>query len=201
MGRPFGLYYLIAFFSFVAIALLFFFRDKLGLVTLLDKNEVTIVKDIVTTIAIVLGGIAAYFKFFSGRTFSLKAEIDVTCDVIKTPSSHFLHLVKISFKNVGNLVVKSPTASVSYTAYHKDPELNLKGTLEHITELTLPRKKEDSFPSSALQGETIFFEFEKEFTQEIWAVKYVVEVRSKNTNWTNFKIISNSNKIEVNQPQ
>ena len=79
MRRPFGLYYVIAFLSIVAIVLLTVFRHKLSLP---EQTLITKVKDLVTIIALILGGIAAYFRFFSGRTFSLKAEVDLSCDVI-----------------------------------------------------------------------------------------------------------------------
>ena len=108
------------------------------------------------------------------------------------PSNDFLHLVKISFKNAGSFVIKYPTATVLFTAFHKDPSKNLTDKIGNISEHCINNKWADVFPSSALQGETIFFEFEKEFSAEVWAVKYVVEIQSRSTNWTNFKIINNS---------
>jgi hypothetical protein len=58
------------------------------------------VNDIVTSSAVLIGGVWAYFKFVRGRTFARRAELDVSVSLENSNSRLYLSIV-ITLKNTG----------------------------------------------------------------------------------------------------
>ena len=67
----------------------------------MDLTTVTgAVNDIVTSSAVIVGGIWAYFKFIRGRTFARRAELDVSPSIATADGNDYL-AVTINLKNTG----------------------------------------------------------------------------------------------------
>jgi hypothetical protein len=71
-----------------------------GLVTV-DLSSVTqVASNVATSIAVVIGGIWAYFKFIRGRTFAHRAELDVSSSLEESSGSLYL-IATVTLKNTG----------------------------------------------------------------------------------------------------
>lgn len=67
----------------------------------MDLKTITeIVDNIVTSGAIIIGGVWAYFKFIRGRTFAHRAELDVSLSLERSPGLPYL-CATVSLKNTG----------------------------------------------------------------------------------------------------
>jgi hypothetical protein len=64
------------------------------------KTTIEEVNNVVTSAAVVVGGIWAYFKFIRGRTFAHRAELDVTPSLDQSTGASYLS-VTVTLKNTG----------------------------------------------------------------------------------------------------
>jgi hypothetical protein len=64
------------------------------------KTATDVVDNIVTSSAVVIGGVWAYFKFVRGRTFARRAELDISPALEQSADSLYL-AVTITLKNTG----------------------------------------------------------------------------------------------------
>ena len=64
------------------------------------KTATDVASSIVTSLAVVIGGVWAYFKFIKGRTFAHRAELDVSPSLETSAESLYLS-VTITLKNTG----------------------------------------------------------------------------------------------------
>jgi hypothetical protein len=64
------------------------------------KTATEVVSNVVTSGAVVIGGIWAYFKFIRGRVFARRAELDVSPALERTAGSLYL-LIKVTLTNTG----------------------------------------------------------------------------------------------------
>lgn len=64
------------------------------------KTATDVVSNVVTSTAVVVGGIWAYFKFIRGRTFAHRAELNVSSTLVRGARSQFLSVV-VSLTNTG----------------------------------------------------------------------------------------------------
>jgi hypothetical protein len=64
------------------------------------KTATDVASNIVTSVAVLVGGVWAYFKFIKGRTFAHRAELDVSPSLETSADSLYLS-VTITLKNTG----------------------------------------------------------------------------------------------------
>lgn len=64
------------------------------------KDVAALIQSVFQTVALIVAGIWAYFKFFKGRTYRSRLEVDVSGVVIGTAQDRLL-IVTASVKNVG----------------------------------------------------------------------------------------------------
>jgi hypothetical protein len=64
------------------------------------KTAIEEVNNVVTSAAVVVGGIWAYFKFIRGRTFAHRAELEVTPSLDQSTGTSYLS-VAVTLKNTG----------------------------------------------------------------------------------------------------
>jgi len=196
MKRSFLIYKIFAVISLLLLVLFLIFKVKIFSFDLSGYGDkIKVYKDLLTIGVIILGGIASYFRFFAGQTLSKKGEIDIYCELIQMPSNKIFHSVKISFKNVGNLAIYQPYATISVVEYNANNNSETKIT-EYIKEQFIGDINTTKNQSSLLQNEVIYFSYEQEFSKDIWAVKYIAEVKSKKNIWVNSKIIENFAEIK-----
>lgn len=156
-----------------------------------NKDLFTAIKDLATIIAIILGVIFTYYRYFIGKTFSLNGNIDIDVTLIETENNTILHCLKISFKNIGTLAIWQPRAKIYVSKYEQEVFTNIaEMEIESQFSSTIDKKKYDTVIDS---GETAYFFAHKEFLTKVPVVSYKVEVTSANKKqWHNSTTVKNA---------
>ncbi|TDD97067.1 hypothetical protein [Flavobacterium cellulosilyticum] len=172
------------------------FKYQILTIEILTKNKefVSVLKDIITLIAIIVGAILSYFRFFIGRTFSAKAEIEFEVSLIETPNNLIMHTVTVTIVNKGNLTIWEPLAKIGIKEFN-----TTKDKREQVIEKFLEKSyfgdegKRDMVVDA---GEKAYFMIWREFDNTTWAVTYSAEITSSNgRKWQ--KTITIANKIKA----
>lgn len=69
------------------------------------KNLVDLIGTVITALAVVVGGVWAYFKFVKGRTYRPRLEVTLDGDWLQA-DSHIVLRARIAVKNIGASVVR-----------------------------------------------------------------------------------------------
>lgn len=162
-----------------AAALLLATSIRYGLLTtsLLASNKESLaaLSDAITILAVTIGGVFSYYRFFRGRTFFRRAELSISVAVIPTTESYNLHAVTLHMKNIGSLSIWEP---VPILRVH---EFGPEGVKEEIwdewqeAQSPIPNRSTLAVVDS---GETVAFVNHSEVDKSIWAVGYVAFVSS-----------------------
>ena len=163
--------------------------------SLLVSNSplIAVIKDIITILAIIAGAILSYFKFFAGRTFSAKADIEFDVSLIESPNKNILHFVSVTILNVGNLTIWNPEAKIVIKQFN-DNKSNDALIVDEFQSKSYFKDKGKSEPVIDV-GEKGYYMIWHEFEPSTWAVTYTVEVTSSGgQKWQ--KTITIANKIE-----
>lgn len=148
-------------------------------------------KDVVTLIAIVGGGILTYYKFFKGRTFSAKADINIEVTLIETPNDSYLHTVKFSIINNGNVTIWNPTAKIGIKKFGPTIDIE-KEVIEGVIEKSFFDNEVTPRYYMVDPGEKTFFVQQFELEKKFWGVSYDIEVVSrKGDTWKNSVTVAN----------
>jgi hypothetical protein len=163
------------------------------------KDFIAAIKDIITVMAVIIGGLLSYFKFFSGRTFFAKADIEFDITVLPH-ADNSLHTIKFSLINKGNITIWQPNAKIGIRKFiNPDDPLNVDhnhSQCEIVKDLCEKSFFDEDKKHSYMvdPGEKIFFILHRNFERKVWAVSYDVEIVSKSGDiWKNTCTISNSN--------
>ena len=73
-----------------------------------NKDGLNALQSIVTMTAIIGASIASYYRFFRGRTFSVRADLSISCKIVPSDDSSFLHAVTFTVRNVGTMAIWNP---------------------------------------------------------------------------------------------
>lgn len=147
------------------------------------------IKDIITILAIIIGAVLTYFKFFAGQTFTPKAQVDFQVTIIENPQGKFLHTVKVIVTNLGNLTIWNPKAEIS--AKPRGDGNTREGVVRNFIEKDYINKKSDN-QTIIDPGERVSFVIWREFDKNIWAVTYTAEVSSDGgRKWQNMITVPN----------
>ena len=137
---------------------------------------ITITKDIITILAIIAGAILSYFRFFAGRTFSAKANIEFDVSLIETHDNRILHVVTLSILNIGSLTIWNPVAKIGIKQFN-ETKLN--------NDLIVDKFRSEAYFKDKGRSETVIDVGEKgyymiwhEFETTTYAVTYIAEVTS-----------------------
>src|SRR5688500_17068781 len=57
------------------------------------KESLDAASSVLAILVLGIGSVLSYFRFFHGRTFSTRGEVDFQVDVHSLPSGHLLHLI------------------------------------------------------------------------------------------------------------
>lgn len=159
-----------------------------------NNTLITTIKDIITILAIIAGAILSYFRFFAGRTFSAKADIQFDVSLIETPQKKIMHVVSVSILNLGSLTIWNPVAKIGIKQFN-DTKQNQDLIVEKFHSESYFKDKGRSEPVIDV-GEKGYYMIWHEFDTSTWAVTYTVELTSSGgQKWQSSKTVAN--KIEM----
>lgn len=138
-----------------------------------SKDALSALQSAVQILFIVLGAVFSYYRFFRGRTFVSRANVDVDVTVIETPKQVALHWITIEFRNLGTVSIWAPQPEVIVELV--GPTGTSSETWRDWREASTGRERVRHF-SVVDSGEAISFTALKEIPADIWAVGYQVFV-------------------------
>ena len=138
-----------------------------------QKDALSAINSIATTILLTAGAIFSYYRFFKGRLLSLKAEIALSISVHPTDGDVMLHAITLTKKNVGSSTIWNPTPIV--TIHIHGPDVSRP---EEITQWETPRAAADLSGTFSLieANETVSSFALREIPKSAWAVTYMAAV-------------------------
>lgn len=139
-----------------------------------QKDALAALNSIVTMLILLAGSIFSYYRFFKGRTLSLRVELALGISVHQTPRQYRIHAISLSAKNVGSSTVWNPTPEI--TVHVHGPE-GVAAT-RHITEWSEEGGNDGHMVAVIDAGETVFFFAHQHIPDDAWAVTYAASVRA-----------------------
>jgi hypothetical protein len=157
-----------------------------------NKDSIDAIGTIITSTILVIGAIASYYRFFRGRTFSVKADLSIDVTIHESGNESYIHSIKIELANLGAFPIWN--VEVAIEAYnHID---NGKLSLINV-ELWKPEHKsinENETVDVIYSGEKSQYIAFNKVSKNIKVVTYFARVKSKkNAIWS--KVITVSNLI------
>ncbi len=140
------------------------------------KDALSALNSIVALLILIAGSLFSYYRFFRGRTLSLRAELSIDVSVHNTPEQFLLHAVTLTAKNVGSSTIWNPTPHISVRV-HGPPGL-AEG--REITDWWNEDRSEDTGATAPVieAGETVSFFTHQEIASKAWAVTYFASLRA-----------------------
>jgi hypothetical protein len=192
-GRRRG--FAIAFLSSAAFVLVLANLAKRGVLTWdtlkAHKEALESASSGLSILVVFVGAVLSYFRFFHGRTFSTRAELDMTVQVYSLPNRLMLHVIALELKNIGGSAIWDPQPFVSMTIH--GPEGTRPGG--EISEWPDVLPAYDAGPHTFVvdTGETARFAAQRTFDPGDWSVTYMASVRCDSGDiWKHIKIVRNA---------
>jgi hypothetical protein len=173
----------------IVVALAFVLADK----GYLDKARLAESKDalaalnsLVAILAVLLAFTLSYFRFFAGRTFARRADVEVTVEAALAPDGSSLHAISIRVANIGTLTIQTPELKLNAIDRLQDGSTTQSEVDQWL--------KNDAFASERLQplidpGETAHFQATRLVPAGAWATSYAAAIQDKNGNvWQSFAL-------------
>ncbi len=136
-----------------------------------QKDTFSVLNSCVTMIILVIGAGFSYYRFFRGRTLSLRLEVSISVSVHDTPLDDNLHALTITAKNVGTSAVWDPRPVVKLKI-HGPPDA------ESIWIIDEWESEEGKGETLAIieSGEAATFFALQSISKRAWAVTYFASV-------------------------
>jgi hypothetical protein len=154
------------------------------------KDGFAALNNVVGTAALGIGGVLAYFRFFRGRTFATRANLQVEVEVACSPSGRSLHSIRIEVANVGTTTLVDPTMEITAVRHHIN-----SSTSDAAVEVWRPRLPKDTRKRafySVEPGETAVYFAQEPHAPEVWLVSYEVTFSLPNgRTWTDYVAVEN----------
>lgn len=156
-----------------------------------NKDALAALNSVCTTIVAVVAGVFAYYRFFRGRTLTVRVDLAIAVDVIDSPAGSLLQLACVTAKNIGTTTIWEPRVHLHVVARHVDGresefEVKVDEWLE-VSDLPLDKRPRISALDS---GESAEFSSERSFGPDIWAVTYTAVLTCMSGDaWSTKKIV------------
>jgi hypothetical protein len=154
-----------------------------------NKDALAALNSSVSIIVIAVGALFSYYRFFRGRTFYARAELNIQVTVIDTPEDFNIHVVTLIIKNIGTLSIWEPMPILK--TYEQGP----KGVTSQIWDNwreSSPSENETEMLAVIDSGEIAYFTHHHRVSKEVWAVTFSAYVRSHtNEMWKNSITVKN----------
>lgn len=155
-----------------------------------NKDALDGASSAISILVLTIGAVLSYFRFFHGRTFATRAELDLVVCVYSLPNGCMLHTISLSLKNVGASAIWNPQPVIAITV--ADEAGSRSGGL--ITRWMDPLEPSDGAMRVAVvdTGETGRFPFQRTFAAEVWTVTYLASVTCDSGDvWKHVHIVRN----------
>lgn len=161
-----------------------------------NKDWLSVVSNIVSAGAILVTALLAYFRFFRGRTFARRAVLTVDVTVLTAPCGDSLHTIVTKVSNVGTAPIWDPRVEIGVTEIDgegRSHTCTLEATYQLAGETYLSRASINVLDS----GETTDFVSQKMIKRKVWAVTYLVALRSARDTWTTVRAVEAHNPLNA----
>ena len=151
-----------------------------------NKDALSAVQSTTQILVLTLGAVFSYFRFFKGRTFVSRADIDVAVQVIRVSEETNVHVVNAELKNLGAVAIWDPQAELYVSSLLPDDAGKNVGwaRTDHILSTT-----ENAVVDS---GERAAFTAYTQVLAGALAVRYhVVIVDTDGVSWRRTAIVQN----------
>jgi len=154
-----------------------------------QKDALSALNSIVTMLILVAGSIFSYYRFFRGRTLSLRSELSLEVSVHETSEQHLIHAIALTAKNVGGSTIWNPKPRIIMHIHGpKDVEQH-----RVITNWWEGSGNEDQKTAIVIDpAETVGFFAQQNIPDKAWAVTYMVSLQADRGDvWSICKTVSN----------
>lgn len=162
-----------------------------------QKDALSAINSIATTILVIAGAIFSYYRFFKGRLLSLKAEPSLSISVHPTSRDTLLHAITLRVKNAGSSTIWNPTAMVTVVIHGPEPTPN-----EEIRHWDTPQAVVDVSDTFGLieSDESVSFFALRYIPKTAWAVTYTASISADTGDvWFASQTVTNS--ASRNEPE
>jgi hypothetical protein len=146
---------------------------------------------VLAILAVTFGALATYHRFFKGRTFTTRADLELKVTVHPHGSQRTLHAIVLALRNAGTLPVWNPRPLISVQIHGPDGT----SSVYDITEWYTPHneRSEEQSLSVVDTGETTSFFATHPMDRSVWSVTYIASVRDDDRNvWRTGVTVTNS---------
>jgi hypothetical protein len=140
-----------------------------------NKDALSALSSAVSVIAICVGAVFSYYRFFRGRTFYSRAELKIDVTVIPRDAAVNMHAVIVEAKNIGTLPIWSPSLVLSVVQSGPNGE-----KIDVLDSWSIAKSPRGEAGTVAVidSGETAPFWTDLAIPTEVWAVFYTAFVHS-----------------------
>lgn len=138
------------------------------------KDALAAASSAISILVLAVGAVLSYFRFFHGRTFATRAELDLAVCVYSLPNGRLLHTISLSLKNVGGSAIWNPEPVIAITIADESGS-RAAGLIDRWID---PLEPTDGAMRVAIvdTGETGRFPFQRTFNAQVWTVTYLASV-------------------------
>lgn len=155
-----------------------------------QKEALAALSSMLTMLILLVGAIFSYYRFFKGRTLSLRLELSITVSIHETPLDKKLHAITITAKNVGTSTVWNPKPEVQAKTHGRSDIERMWNIMEWQ-----PLDKYKHTLALIESGETATFFALQEIPNEACAVTYFASVTADEGDaWFASTTVSNKEK-------
>jgi hypothetical protein len=159
----------------ILVVLLLAYSRKIRVLSLdwlkINKDALTAVNSLCSTLALVVASILAYYRFFRGRTLTTRAELSIDINAISGLENISLHSISVSAKNIGTVTIWEPKLIVYTVARRGDGRIS-ESKIDQWHEFS--NRNVDTKPrlSAIDSGESADFSAENYVDGDVWVVTY-----------------------------
>lgn len=89
-----------------------------------NKDAITTLTSIISTIILIISALATYYRFFRGRIFSTRVEIELKVSLHLINKETVLQAIEIEITNIGGFSIWEPSVSLSAYKHNLNGELS-----------------------------------------------------------------------------
>lgn len=140
-----------------------------------NKDTLAALNSVLSIMVLTVGGLFSYYRFFRGRTFYARAELDIRVTIIDTPKDFNIYAVTLVIKNIGTLSIWEPVPVIK--VYEQGPKGTHYEVWDKWGESLLPEGEAEML-AVIDSGEIASFINQHRVNKDIWAVSYSAFVKS-----------------------